>query len=183
VTAPRVGSGAGGGTAASGRSARVSLRSATPADAATIAALDASTSTSAWSTATYAAELDHADRRYVVAEAADGTVVGFAGLALLAGEGHVLGLAVDPARRGRGIGTGLLDALLRAAVAAGCDGVTLEVRPSNGPARRLYGRAGFAAAGRRRGYYPDGEDALLLWRRDRDPAVADAGRSGAREVT
>ena len=41
--------------------------------------------------------------------------------------------------------------------------LTLEVRESNVPARRLYGKFGFSEAGRRRGFYSDPkEDALLL---------------------
>jgi ribosomal-protein-alanine N-acetyltransferase len=40
----------------------------------------------------------------------------------------------------------------------------LEVAERNGAARALYAAAGFAAAGRRRRYYPDGADALVLRR-------------------
>jgi ribosomal-protein-alanine N-acetyltransferase len=45
--------------------------------------------------------------------------------------------------------------------------VTLEVRPTNVAAIRLYKQHGFRAYGHRRGYYPDnGEDALVMWRGD-----------------
>lgn len=74
-----------------------------------------------------------------------------------------MGLAVLPAARGQGVGGALLETVVAAAADAGCGGVTLEVRPSNAVARRLYGRAGFTVAGRRAGYSPDGEDALILW--------------------
>ena len=41
--------------------------------------------------------------------------------------------------------------------------IVLDVRPSNTPAVRLYGRFNFVEVGRRPRYYsPDGEDALLL---------------------
>jgi ribosomal-protein-alanine N-acetyltransferase len=47
----------------------------------------------------------------------------------------------------------------------GCRLATLEVRPSNAPARALYEAFGFEVVGRRRGYYADtGEDAILLAR-------------------
>lgn len=52
-------------------------------------------------------------------------------------------VAVEPARRGRGIGEALLRELLRAARARGVDAVSLSVEPDN-PARRLYERLGFA---------------------------------------
>lgn len=38
----------------------------------------------------------------------------------------------------------------------------LEVADRNGAARALYARAGYVPAGRRRGYYRDGDDALVL---------------------
>jgi tRNA threonylcarbamoyladenosine biosynthesis protein TsaB len=95
----------------------------------------------------------------------DGQLVGFAGLADLAGEGHVMALAVAPAMQRRGIGRRLLEALLTEAEHAGLDGVTLEVRASDARTRRLYRRAGFVEQGVRPGYYPDGEDAVIAWRR------------------
>jgi [ribosomal protein S18]-alanine N-acetyltransferase len=137
-------------------------RVATPRDAAACAAIDAATSTQPWSAATFVEELGRGDRHYRVA-GHDGEVVGYGGIAVLAGDAHVMGLAVLPAAQGRGWGAALLDALVADAAAAGCRAVTLEVRPSNSAALRLYGRAGFTAAGRRPGYYPDGEDALILW--------------------
>jgi [ribosomal protein S18]-alanine N-acetyltransferase len=156
-------------------------RPATPADAVSLAALDAATSTQPWAAAVFAEELARDDRRYLVAED-DGTVIGYGGIAMLAGDAHVMGLAVGPDGQGEGHGAALLDALLVAAADAGCVAVTLEVRPSNEPARRLYRRAGFEEAGRRPGYYPDGEEALLLWRRDL-PAPRPPGAATSRRPT
>jgi [ribosomal protein S18]-alanine N-acetyltransferase len=43
--------------------------------------------------------------------------------------------------------------------------ITLEVRPTNEAALRLYESLGFSAAGRRPRYYQDnGEDAVIMWR-------------------
>ena len=42
--------------------------------------------------------------------------------------------------------------------------MTLEVRPSNAPARALYAHYAFRQVGVRKKYYQDnGEDALILW--------------------
>lgn len=38
----------------------------------------------------------------------------------------------------------------------------LEVRVSNGAAIALYDQLGFKQVGRRKQYYPDGEDAILM---------------------
>ncbi len=75
---------------------------------------------------------------------------------------HVMGLAVDPAWRRRGIASALLRRGLALAAARGATAAHLEVRASNTAARRFYARFGFVAAGRRPRYYPNGEDALLL---------------------
>ncbi len=71
----------------------------------------------------------------------------------------------------RGVGSRFLRFLLDYAASQGCREVTLEVRPSNVVALHLYGRAGFAAVGRRKQYYSDThEDAIVMWRRI-DPRV------------
>ena len=76
---------------------------------------------------------------------------------------HLMNIAVDPAARRQGIGTALLEELFKRA--GRDDAYTLEVRPSNAPAIRLYERFGFRAAGARTRYYQDtGEDALIMWR-------------------
>jgi FMN phosphatase YigB (HAD superfamily)/ribosomal protein S18 acetylase RimI-like enzyme len=61
-----------------------------------------------------------------------------------------VGLAVVPAARGRGIGSGLLARLLAEASAQGLPGLSLSVEPDN-PALALYERAGFVKVGERGG--------------------------------
>ena len=63
------------------------------------------------------------------------------------------------------IGTRLLLALAREAIARGATALTLEVRLSNHGAQELYRRFGFRPVGVRKGYYADtGEDALSCGR-------------------
>jgi ribosomal-protein-alanine N-acetyltransferase len=78
-------------------------------------------------------------------------------------EAHITLLAIDPACRRRGLGQWLLYHLLVRAQQRQLEWATLEVRPSNQGAIRLYEKFGFKVAGRRRRYYSDGEDALILW--------------------
>ena len=78
------------------------------------------------------------------------------------GEGEIIQITVDPACRRQGIGTALLERYLRLYCPSGC---RLEVAEDNIAAIRLYERAGFTGAGRRRGYYKrqDGRvDAILM---------------------
>lgn len=78
-------------------------------------------------------------------------------------EGHITLLGVDPEFRRQGLGQLLLCFLLRGAYKRGLEWATLEVRASNQAALSLYNRLGFQSVGERRGYYPDGENALILW--------------------
>lgn len=77
-------------------------------------------------------------------------------------EAEVLTLAVHPGARRGGVGAALMRALMAEAAARGASEMFLEVAEHNAPARALYARIGATEAGRRRRYYPDGSDALVL---------------------
>ena len=79
-----------------------------------------------------------------------------------ADEAEILTLAVHPGVRRNGVGSTLLDAAMRRAAALGAAAMFLEVAVTNDAARALYAAHGFAEAGLRRRYYPDGTDALIL---------------------
>lgn len=93
---------------------------------------------------------------------------GFVLARVAADEAEILTLAVAPPARRRGLGGALLGAAMAGAAARGAAAMFLEVAERNAPARALYAAAGFAEAGRRRRYYADGADALVL-RRDLSP--------------
>jgi ribosomal-protein-alanine N-acetyltransferase len=81
-----------------------------------------------------------------------------------ADEAEILTLGVAPKARRAGLGRALLDAACEAARAAGAARLFLEVAATNQAARALYDAAGFAQIGRRRRYYADGTDALMMSR-------------------
>ncbi len=90
-------------------------------------------------------------------------IVGFAGFWLMAGEAHIISLAVRQSYRRRGIGELLLVSLINLAAVLDAHLVTLEVRASNTGAQSLYGKQGFVIKGLRRGYYSDNrEDAVVM---------------------
>jgi ribosomal-protein-alanine N-acetyltransferase len=84
---------------------------------------------------------------------------------LVVDELHITVVAVDPEQRRRGLGQQVLKALLLEAGQRGALHATLEVSPANTAAVALYRRLGFRDAGVRRGYYRNGEDALIQWLR------------------
>ncbi|MEN8614093.1 ribosomal protein S18-alanine N-acetyltransferase [Dehalogenimonas sp. THU2] len=90
-------------------------------------------------------------------------IIGFAGFWIMAGESHIISLAVKRECRCRGLGQLLLLALIEEAVKRESETVTLEVRVSNYEAQRMYLKHGFIGKGVRRAYYTDNrEDALIM---------------------
>lgn len=90
-----------------------------------------------------------------------GRIVGYALFQVAAGEGELLRLVAARECRRRGIGRALLRAGLRRLSSPAPTPCHLEVREDEVAARALYEAEGFRIVGRRRGYYPDGTDALL----------------------
>lgn len=130
------------------------------ADLAVIAELHAGAFARGWSEAEIAALLVDPGVAAVVARRSSpyGTrrPVGFAITRTAADEAEILTVAVHPRWRGRGVGRGLLEALLRRLYADRVAAVFLEVAADNAAAVTLYRRLGFVVVGERRGYYADG---------------------------
>jgi ribosomal-protein-alanine N-acetyltransferase len=84
---------------------------------------------------------------------------------LVVDELHITVVASHPERRRQGLGRQVLNALLAGAAAEGARHATLEVAQGNTAAQALYAAAGFRTAGIRRGYYRNGDDALIQWLR------------------
>ena len=141
---------------------RVELRRAEIRDVQGIRSLDRKVYPTPWSEKLLVREISKPGRVHLVAEQRF-ALIGHGGIVVLDDEAHVTTIAVEPARQGQGIGSGLLLGLFRAAATLGCRLVTLEVRAGNTAAIALYRRFGLAPVGVRRGYYSDtNEDALVL---------------------
>lgn len=117
-----------------------------------------------WTFNSFVTELrDNEYARYHCLEVA-GQVVGYMGLWYILDEGHITNVAIAPEQRGQHLGEYLMKTVMTKMAEEGMERVTLEVRISNAPARNLYERLGFKAAGVRKGYYADTqEDALIMW--------------------
>lgn len=95
----------------------------------------------------------------------EGTLVAMASGWLVVDELHITVVAVDPLQRRQGLGRQVLQALLSHGQRLGAERATLEVATSNTAAVALYRDLGFRDAGIRRGYYSNGDDALIQWLR------------------
>ena len=116
----------------------------------------------AWSENSIASELKNQLSLWLVA--LDGeTVAGYVGSQTVMDESDMMNVAVHPDCRRQGIAEELVNALTDALREKESRCLTLEVRASNEPAKKLYEKLGFVSVGLRKNYYRNPrEDALIL---------------------
>ena len=152
-----------GEAARHGGGAVIHFRTLLPEDAEGVAAVERESFPTPWSREDFWREASNDFACYIVA-LEDAEIIGFGGCWISFEEAQVTNIALTSAQRGRGLGKVLMAKLMRAAAERGAERMTLEVRPSNTPALRLYEGLGFAAIGVRKKYYQDNdEDAILMW--------------------
>ena len=115
-----------------------------------------------WSENSVASELNNPLSLWLVA--LDGErLAGYVGSQTVMDESDMMNLAVHPDYRCQGIGSRLVDELIKELKKKGSQRLTLEVRVSNEPAKRLYDELGFSEIAVRKRYYSHPkEDALIL---------------------
>lgn len=92
----------------------------------------------------------------------DETVLAFGGLWFNIDEAHVMNIAVKKDFRRNNIGTKLLEYLIKIAKSEKKICITLEVREDNLPAVKLYEKMDFVKMGRRKKYYNNKFDAIIM---------------------
>lgn len=80
-------------------------------------------------------------------------------------EGFINNLAVDKEYQHKGIGRLLMQDMIEIARADNLTGLTLEVQEDNERAIALYQKSGFEIEGRRKEFYKNKKDALIMWYR------------------
>jgi [ribosomal protein S18]-alanine N-acetyltransferase len=156
----------------------IAVRDATALDLDAIAAIEAICFPAApWPRETFADELLRPLARMLVAtQPTEGArIVGFSCTWHVAGEAHLLRIAIAPSLQRAGIGRGLLGRVIADARAAACAQVDLEVARSNAAAVAFYRAAGFVEIGERKQYYRAPPDDALLLRLSLTHAAVDDG--------
>lgn len=92
-------------------------------------------------------------------------VVGYGSYYVTANEANLNNVAIDKFYRGKGYANLIMQKLIDKAKAANLNAMTLEVSHLNAVAISLYEKFGFKTEGRRKNYYPDNSDALIMWLR------------------
>jgi len=114
-----------------------------------------------WSFENLESELKAENREYIVAK--DGKeIVGFAGIIISLDDAEITNIVTKKDRRREGIGNALLNELIRISKEKGKDNLSLEVNEENEYAIRLYEKNGFQVLGRRKKYYNNTNDALIM---------------------
>lgn len=116
-----------------------------------------------WSYESFAENFYNAFSVYVLAETAEGEVVGFGGMQIIFEEAHIMNVAVKKEFRRKGIADGIIAFMKAYAKEKSVEHMLLEVRESNFPAQELYKKQGFSALTVRKKYYSDtNEDAIIM---------------------
>ena len=132
------------------------IRPATSADVAAVAQLEAAIfGPDGWTPAMVAEELTGERRHAFVTD----DLTGYAVTLQTDDVVDLLRIAVAPPVRRRGVARALLDAAMAAAEGSR---MLLEVSAANDSAIAFYASAGFAEIDRRRRYYKDGTDAIVM---------------------
>lgn len=114
-----------------------------------------------WTYNIFKNELENENSKYIVAKVED-KIVGFAGIWIAIDEAHITNIVTKKSFRQNGIGTKLLDNLIKLSKSLNINSITLEVKESNLPAGILYEKAGFEVVGIRKKYYNNLENAIIM---------------------
>jgi len=100
---------------------------------------------------------------FVIEDSRKNKIIGYVIYWIIGDEAHINNIALHPEFRGQGIGEYVLRKIIELIKKAGAKFISLEVRPSNIPARKLYQKLGFRLEAIRKNYYINPrEDALIL---------------------
>lgn len=114
-----------------------------------------------WSYHILKQELENGKSKYFVAKQ-ENEIVGFAGILLIIDQVNIMNIVVKKDKRNFGIGSSLLEEIIRYSKIHNATSITLEVNEKNIPAIKLYKKYGFKQVGLRRKYYNNEDNAILM---------------------
>lgn len=92
----------------------------------------------------------------------DNEIIGFLLLYVTFDSSSIVQIAIKKDKRNQGFAGFLLQNVEKLLIKEEVNFITLEVRVSNIPARKLYKKLGYEEINIKKGYYEDGEDAIYM---------------------
>ena len=92
----------------------------------------------------------------------DNEIIGFLLLYVTFDSSSIVQIAIQKDKRNQGFAEFLLQNVEKLLIKEEVNFITLEVRVSNIPARKLYKKLGYEEINIKKGYYEDGEDAIYM---------------------
>lgn len=114
-----------------------------------------------WSYNILKQELENGKSKYFVAKQ-ENEIVGFAGIMLIIDEVNIMNIVVKKDKRNLGVGSLLLEEIVKYSKIHNATSITLEVNEKNIPAIKLYEKYGFKQVGIRKKYYNNEDNAILM---------------------
>tara|TARA_B100000212_G_C27247274_1_gene478590 strand:- start:81 stop:545 length:465 start_codon:yes stop_codon:yes gene_type:complete len=143
----------------------IKLRKMTKNDLNQVIAIEKKSYDFAWSDAVLK---DCLFNKYDCYVAGDDNILGYMISKITNQDSHILNLTIDSDYRGLGIGSSLLDLMIKECKLHRSEYIYLEVRLSNTIARNLYQKFGFRSIGVRKNYYKNksGREDAIVYRKN-----------------
>ena len=114
-----------------------------------------------WNENIFRQELQNENSEYIVARL-NNEIVGFAGIWISPVDIHITDIVVRKDKRNMKIGSNILEELIKLAETKERATLTLEVNEKNEIAQKLYLNYGFEKLGKRKKYYNNEDDAIIM---------------------
>ena len=114
-----------------------------------------------WNENIFRQELQNENSEYIVARL-NNEIVGFAGIWISPVVIHITDIVVKKDKRNMKIGSNILEELIKLAETKERETLTLEVNEKNEIAQKLYLNYGFEKLGKRKKYYNNEDDAIIM---------------------
>ncbi len=149
------------------------VREARASDIPSLASLERECFSSPWSEDAFRDSMNAENTVFLLCEDESGEAIGYVGCVLVLDECSITDICTAQHARGKGVGYTLMRALEHECNERGVREIFLEVRESNGIAKRLYERCGYKRCGTRRNFYtaPREDAAIYTLCTDADKAA------------
>lgn len=114
-----------------------------------------------WNFEIFKEELANTNSMYLVLKY-ENEIVSFGGIKIILDEADIMNIVTKKDKRNQGFAKLLLNKLITIAEEQNCKTITLEVDENNLPAIKLYKDFKFKEVGKRKGYYKNGNTAILM---------------------